>query len=158
ERLASSRLVVLTHGAVATRADEGVPDLVHAPLWGLVRTAQNEHPDRSIVLVDSDDAEASRGVRFTAWVPAEAQLALRDGTCLAPRLAPARTRDTLVPPLTAPRSLARDGTVLITGGTGALGALLARHLVAVHGVTHLVLASRQGPSAPGAAALESELE
>ncbi|HWO18984.1 MAG TPA: SDR family NAD(P)-dependent oxidoreductase [Kofleriaceae bacterium] len=158
ERWAATRLVVLTHGAIATRADEGVPDLVHAPLWGLVRTAQREHPDRSIVLVDSDDTEASRGVRFTAWASDETQLALRDGACLAPRLTPARMRDTLVPPLTMPRPLAPGGTVLITGGTGTLGALVARHLVAVHGVLHLVLASRQGPSAPGAAALARELE
>ncbi|HWO19044.1 MAG TPA: SDR family NAD(P)-dependent oxidoreductase, partial [Kofleriaceae bacterium] len=101
ERWAASRLVVLTRGAIAARPDEDVPDLVHAPLWGLVRTAQSEHPDRSIVLVDSDDTEASRGVRFTAWIPDETQLALRDGTCLAPRLAPAHLRDTLLPPATS---------------------------------------------------------
>ena len=49
------------------------------------------------------------------------------------------------------------GTVLITGGTGVLGALLARHLVATHGVRHLLLLSRQGPAAPGAAELAAEL-
>ena len=59
--------------------------------------------------------------------------------------------------LTVPRPLDPDGTVLITGGTGALGALVARHLVAEHGVRHLLLASRRGPDAPGAAELCAEL-
>ncbi|KUO04930.1 hypothetical protein AQJ58_39955 [Streptomyces sp. DSM 15324] len=51
----------------------------------------------------------------------------------------------------------REGTVLITGGTGTLGALFARHLVTRHGVRHLLLTSRSGPEAPGAAALAAEL-
>ncbi|MGO4425736.1 beta-ketoacyl reductase, partial [Streptomyces sp. MCAF7] len=50
-----------------------------------------------------------------------------------------------------------DGTVLITGGTGTLGAVLARHLVGRHGVRHLLLASRRGPDAPGATELGAEL-
>ncbi|WP_344295849.1 beta-ketoacyl reductase, partial [Streptomyces synnematoformans] len=50
-----------------------------------------------------------------------------------------------------------DGTVLITGGTGTLGALVARHLVTAHGVRHLLLTSRRGPAAPGADALVAEL-
>ncbi|EST36348.1 type I polyketide synthase, partial [Streptomyces roseochromogenus] len=49
------------------------------------------------------------------------------------------------------------GTVLVTGGTGGLGALVARHLAERHGVTRLVLTSRRGPEAPGAAQLRSEL-
>ncbi|WP_437670502.1 type I polyketide synthase [Sorangium sp. So ce131] len=60
--------------------------------------------------------------------------------------------------LTLPRALAPEGTVLITGGTGGLGALLARHLVDTHAVRHLLLTSRQGLSAPGAGALQAELE
>ncbi|MEV6173470.1 SDR family NAD(P)-dependent oxidoreductase [Streptomyces sp. NPDC051954] len=52
--------------------------------------------------------------------------------------------------LTAPRALDPDGTVLITGGTGALGREVARHLVTGHGIRHLVLTSRQGAAAPGA--------
>jgi acyl transferase domain-containing protein/NADPH:quinone reductase-like Zn-dependent oxidoreductase/thioesterase domain-containing protein/acyl carrier protein len=98
ERLASSRLVVLTRGAATARPDDSVPDLVHAPLWGLVRSAQREHPDRAILLVDSDDRDASRAVRLTGFIPEENQLALRDGVCLAPRLAPAHARDVLMPP------------------------------------------------------------
>ncbi|MEU8089147.1 SDR family NAD(P)-dependent oxidoreductase [Micromonospora sp. NPDC049101] len=59
-----------------------------------------------------------------------------------------------VPP---PGALA-DGTVLITGGTGALGGRIARHLVTGHGVRSLLLAGRGGPDADGAAALTADLE
>ena len=57
--------------------------------------------------------------------------------------------------LSVPARLDPNGTVLITGGTGTLGGLLARHLVAEHGIKHLVLLSRQGPDAPGAAELQA---
>jgi acyl transferase domain-containing protein/acyl carrier protein len=59
--------------------------------------------------------------------------------------------------LTIPRAANPDGTVLITGGTGALGASLARHLIARDGVRHLLLLSRRGTDAPGAAELRAEL-
>ncbi|MEV4559596.1 SDR family NAD(P)-dependent oxidoreductase [Kitasatospora sp. NPDC049285] len=59
--------------------------------------------------------------------------------------------------LTVPAPLAADGTVLVTGGTGALGRLVARRLVTHHGVRHLLLASRQGVRAPGATDLLAEL-
>ncbi|WTR18939.1 SDR family NAD(P)-dependent oxidoreductase [Streptomyces sp. NBC_00138] len=59
--------------------------------------------------------------------------------------------------LTLPVPLDPGGTVLITGGTGTLGALVARHLVTRHGVRHLLLAGRRGPAAPGADALAAEL-
>ncbi|MFJ9034003.1 SDR family NAD(P)-dependent oxidoreductase, partial [Streptomyces sp. NPDC102274] len=60
--------------------------------------------------------------------------------------------------LTTPRALDPHGTVLVSGGTGELGRQVARHLVAGHGVRHLVLTSRQGPAAPGSAELVTELE
>jgi acyl transferase domain-containing protein/D-arabinose 1-dehydrogenase-like Zn-dependent alcohol dehydrogenase len=59
--------------------------------------------------------------------------------------------------LTVPAAPAPDGTVLITGGTGALGGLVARHLVTEHGVRHLLLAGRRGAAAPGAPGLAAEL-
>ncbi|ADP81114.1 type I polyketide synthase [Pseudofrankia inefficax] len=59
--------------------------------------------------------------------------------------------------LRLPRPLDPHGTVLITGGTGGLGALTARHLVAHHGVRHLLLVSRQGPDAPDAGPLAADL-
>src|SRR5262249_38855569 len=75
------------------------------------------------------------------------------GRCLVPRLA-------RVPKAASStgRSLNPQGTVLITGGTGTLGALVARHLVARHGARHLVLVSRQGAGALGAETLRGELE
>ncbi|WP_432049196.1 SDR family NAD(P)-dependent oxidoreductase, partial [Streptomyces asiaticus] len=59
--------------------------------------------------------------------------------------------------LTLPTALDPEGTVLITGGTGTLGAATARHLVAHHGVRRLLLISRRGPDAPGATELAAEL-
>ncbi|WP_286250223.1 type I polyketide synthase [Streptomyces graminofaciens] len=59
--------------------------------------------------------------------------------------------------LTVPRPLDPDGTVLVTGGTGTLGALVARHLVTEHRARRLLLASRRGTDAPGAVELRAEL-
>ena len=57
-----------------------------------------------------------------------------------------------------PRRLDADGTVLITGGVGELGGEVARHLVAGHGVRHLLLTSRRGRQTPGAPELVAELQ
>ncbi|MER5261878.1 type I polyketide synthase [Actinosynnema sp. NPDC002837] len=59
--------------------------------------------------------------------------------------------------LTVPRRWDPDGTVLVTGGTGGLGGVLARHLVTARGVRNLLLTSRRGPDAPGARELVAEL-
>ncbi|WP_253209349.1 type I polyketide synthase, partial [Streptomyces niphimycinicus] len=80
------------------------------------------------------------------------QLALRDAICFTRHLS--RVMNV---PEAEPVGVGFGGTVLVTGGTGALGAVVARHLVAVHGVRSLVLASRSGPEAAGAAELEAEL-
>ncbi|WP_394821616.1 SDR family NAD(P)-dependent oxidoreductase [Pendulispora albinea] len=162
-RFASCALVLLTQEAVAVQPNEGVSNLVHAALWGLFRSAQSENPHRSVVLVDVDRADASRpalrSILDGLGAPDSlgSQLALREGRFFVPRLAHLRSGDAIFPPA-APSAFAPHGTVLVTGGTGALGALVARHLVHVHGVRHLVLASRQGPAAPGADALQRELE
>jgi polyketide synthase 12 len=60
--------------------------------------------------------------------------------------------------LSVPRAIDPRDTALITGGTGGLGSLVARHLVSEHGVGHLLLASRQGLAAPGAPELQAELQ
>ncbi len=150
DRLSQTRLVVITTGGVGV-ADE-TPDLVAAAVWGVVRTAQSENPDR-FVLVDEDpatplDAEALVAVLGTE----EPQVALRGSDVLVPRLVRAETlaADIEATPF-------GTGTVLITGGTGGLGALFARHLVTEFGVRDLALTSRRGPDAPGAAALVEEL-
>ncbi|WP_394839494.1 SDR family NAD(P)-dependent oxidoreductase [Pendulispora rubella] len=152
ERLASTPLVFLTCRAIATHADEDVLNLAHAPLWGLVRTAQNEYPDLPLFLLDSDQSDVSQRALFDSLPLDDKQLALRDGQRLAPRL----MRPRQLPALS--RAIHPQGTVLITGGTGTLGALVARHLVENHAVKHLLLTSRKGPAAPGAEDLRRQLE
>ncbi|MER7706930.1 type I polyketide synthase, partial [Kitasatospora sp. NPDC097605] len=151
ERCAASRLVFVTRGAVAAAPDEDVPDLAHAALWGLVRSAQTEEPDR-FVLVDLDAAPESLRALPAALASGEPQLAVREGAVLVPRLARVPADAPAVPPAFDP-----DGTVLITGGTGTLGALAARHAVTEYGVRHLLLTSRRGLAAAGAEELRSEL-
>ncbi|MFK4106627.1 type I polyketide synthase, partial [Streptomyces sp. NPDC019531] len=151
ERLAAARLVVVTRRAVATRPDEDVPDLVNAPLWGLVRTAQTEEPDR-FVLLDVDDLGAALRAFQTSWRRDEPQLAVRAGTVLVPRLTRAATTSR-----SRPAPLDPDGTVLVTGGLGTLGSLTAKHLVRRYGARRLLLAGRRGPDTPGARELLAEL-
>ncbi|MEV5538177.1 type I polyketide synthase [Saccharopolyspora shandongensis] len=151
ERLAECRLVLVTSGAVAAGPDEGVPDLVHSAAWGLVRSAQSEHADR-LVLLDIDATDASHAVLGAAVATGEPQLAVRAGAVHVPRLVRAAAPTTPSTPLADP-----EGTVLITGGTGVIASGLARHLVTSGGVRHLLLVSRQGPKAMGAAELEREL-
>ncbi|MER7751903.1 type I polyketide synthase, partial [Kitasatospora sp. NPDC097643] len=152
ERTADGHLVVLTRGAVATADDPDVFDPAHAAAWGLVRSAQTENPGR-ISLVDLDGDPASARALPAALDAGEPQLALRSGTPHALRL----TRVAVPATESGPPALDPDGTVLVTGGTGALGALLARHLVTRHGVRHLLLTSRRGADAPGAAELVADL-
>ncbi|MGW5348836.1 type I polyketide synthase, partial [Streptomyces sp. NPDC004050] len=154
DRFAGSRLVFTTHGAVATTAGSDVPDLAHAPLWGLLRAAQSEHPDR-FVLLDLDDREESLRALPAALATGEAQLALREGRAVVPRLA----RVPAVPAAEGreARPLDTDGTALVTGATGTLGGLVARHLVTAHGVRRLLLTSRRGEGAAGAPELLAEL-
>uniref|UniRef100_UPI00131E4AC3 type I polyketide synthase n=1 Tax=Streptomyces sp. NRRL F-525 TaxID=1463861 RepID=UPI00131E4AC3 len=151
ERYAQSRLVLVTHGALRTHPDDQVNDPAAAAVWGLVRSAQTENPGR-FVLADLDDTDASTAALPVALATGETQFALREGAMTVPRL----TRV----PTTAPDdafSSTPDGTVLITGGTGVLAGLLARHLVAERGVRHLLLTSRRGSAAEGALELEAEL-
>ncbi|MEV0375120.1 SDR family NAD(P)-dependent oxidoreductase [Streptomyces sp. NPDC050636] len=153
ERFTTSQLVFLTRGAVSGG------DLAGAAIWGLVRSTIAEHPGR-FVLADVEDAgedgddsdlrvllEALPGVLPSG----ENQFVVRDKTVRMGRLAwlpaDADTRQAQWDP---------EGTVLITGGTGGLGIELARWLAA-NGTRHLLLASRSGPAARGAAELADEL-
>ncbi|MFF4354910.1 type I polyketide synthase [Streptomyces sp. NPDC001530] len=152
ERFDADRLVVLTRNAV--RAQDGdTIDLAQAPVWGLIRAAQSEHPGR-LVLADTDGSADSERVLAAAVASGEPELALRDGRMRLPRLAKASPAD---PDRTGTAGWDTAGTVLITGGVSGLGARIARHLVAEHGVRHLLLTSRRGAAAPGAAELEDEL-
>ncbi|HWO62935.1 MAG TPA: SDR family NAD(P)-dependent oxidoreductase [Umezawaea sp.] len=143
-----TRLVVLTRNAVAL--DDGTEDLALAAARGLLRSAQAESPGR-IVQVDVDDDERSRRAVPAAASGDEPQVVIRRGQVFAPRLSRADSSEPERAAWTA------RGTVLITGGTGGLGALLARHLVVAHDVRNLLLVSRSGPDAPGAADLRAEL-
>ncbi|MFE2948798.1 SDR family NAD(P)-dependent oxidoreductase [Embleya sp. NPDC059267] len=142
-----ARLALVTRRAVVIGDDE--PDLVHAPLWGLVRTAQTEHPDR-FVLIDVDDPGSATPALAAAIATGEPQSAIRDGRILVPRLAPAVVRQ-------APAGWNPDGTVLITGGSGTLAGLVAEHVVRNLGVRRLILASRSGRPAPGSELLDGEI-
>ncbi len=148
ERFAGSRLVLLTRHGATTDPHDGT-DPAQAALWGLVRSAQTEHPDR-FALLDIDGPESAAAVAG-AVAAGEPQLALRSGRALTPSLARVDA------PAPEPLDLAGSGTVLITGGTGGLGALLARHLVTHRGARRLLLVSRRGPAAPGADTLAAEL-
>jgi acyl transferase domain-containing protein/acyl carrier protein len=135
------RLAIVTTGAVAAGPDEDVPNLTTSGVWGLIRAAQAEHPGR-YSLIDLDGHEASAHLLDAAIAAGEPQLAIRAGVPLAPSLRRARPVENPDPAWNP------DGTVLITGGTSGLGALIARHLVERHGVRHLLLVSRRGGPAP----------
>ncbi|MFF5448619.1 SDR family NAD(P)-dependent oxidoreductase [Streptomyces sp. NPDC012888] len=126
----TGELVLVTNGAI--------DDPAQATLWGLARSARNEHPEHVIRLIDTNDDEA---LSAALQVTGEPELLARDGQLLAPRLvrATAAHDDTT-------RRLDPEGTVLITGGTGELGQALAHHLVTRHGIRHLVLTNRRGDS------------
>ncbi|MFC3456350.1 type I polyketide synthase [Amycolatopsis speibonae] len=147
DHLAATRLVLTTRSAVMTGPADAAPDLDAAAVWGLVKSAQAEHPGR-LVLVDLDERPSS--VLPRAIDSGEERFAVRGGTVFVPRLVP-------VPLHTAESTVDLDGAVLITGGTGTLGRIAARHLATRHGVRHLVLLSRSGPTALGAHEFEAEL-
>ncbi|WP_165975170.1 type I polyketide synthase, partial [Nonomuraea deserti] len=170
---ASGRLVIATEGATGD-----TPDLAGAAVWGLVRSVQTEYPDRFVLLdhdgsidgltgnpadgltgnpadglaggpADGRTGSPADGIVAAALAYDEPQLAIRAGTIHVPRLA-RRDQPAGDPPWNP------DGTVLVTGGTGALGRTVTRHLVATHGVRNLVLVTRD-PRSPGAVAVAAEL-
>ncbi|WP_055614052.1 type I polyketide synthase, partial [Streptomyces phaeochromogenes] len=177
DRLTASRLVVVTGCGVGVDPDEDIADLAQAPVWGLVRAGAQENPGRFALLdIDARDDGGRPEPRLLseALGSGQEEMALRGGALLVPRLtrielaelteAAERAEPTEPADLDEPGEAGRPaspwnatGTALITGGTGGLGSLLARHLVTRHGVRHLLLTSRRGPDAPGAAELAEEL-
>ncbi|MGQ0842491.1 SDR family NAD(P)-dependent oxidoreductase, partial [Actinokineospora sp.] len=146
--LAAAELVWLTRDSVAAEPGDRITGLPHAALWGLLRTARAEHPDRTLRLIDVESPDQTALDRAIAATD-EPELAVRGNRVLRPRLVrvdPARTVRPAAP-----------GTVLVTGGTGDLGRAVAAHLVHAHDVRDLVLTSRLGPDAPGASDLADEL-
>ncbi len=155
ERASDCELVWVTQGAIAAASNDASNDAIwaldRAPLWGLVRSARREFPRRGLRLLDVE--ATTTAARIAAALAAGAsELAIRGAELRAPRLVPAVSAS----PAPATRWQA-EGTTLVTGATGALGALVARHLVASYGARRLLLVSRQGAEAPGADALRDEL-
>ncbi|MEU5207559.1 type I polyketide synthase [Kribbella sp. NPDC020789] len=154
-RAAGSRLLLVTRRAVAVNGDEAVTDLAAAAVRGLVKSAQSENPGR-FLLLDTDDAPSDADIALAARLDHD-DLALRNGRILAPALTRTDTGREDTTPRTAVVRFDPDRTVLVTGGTGTVGAATARHLVVRHGVRHLLLATRRGPDAPGTAELIADL-
>ncbi|WP_243723271.1 SDR family NAD(P)-dependent oxidoreductase [Actinomadura sp. 7K507] len=162
DRLSGSHLVLLTTACIDTGTEPATVDPSQAPVWGLVRSVQAEHPGR-VTLIDVDRQAASLqtlpAAIGTALSQDEPQLAVRGPSLHVPRLTRLASLAADAPEQGDPTAaFAPGGTVLVTGGTGTLGRLVAEHLVTVHGVTHLVLASRTGPDAPEAQQLHRHLE
>ncbi|SCG75708.1 type I polyketide synthase [Micromonospora coxensis] len=143
----------VTRGAVGTGDADPVRRVAQGGLWGLGRVAGLELPQLRIGLLDLPESDVDPARLAAALTAAgdEDQLALRPTGVYARRL----TRATPADPAAVDR-WRPTGTVLITGGTGALGAHVARW-AAGHGAAHLVLTSRRGDAAPGAAELRDEL-
>ncbi|SDO73421.1 type I polyketide synthase [Lentzea jiangxiensis] len=138
-----AQLVVLTRGAV-----DGDP--VAAAVWGMVRSAQTEHPGL-LQLIDLDGTAASDKAWRQLVGTDEPQLAVRGGQVRVPRLAGAGAAGPSAP------TEWRGGSLLVTGAGGVVGSALTRHAVREHGVRDVILLSRRGADAPGMARLSTEL-
>jgi NAD(P)-dependent dehydrogenase (short-subunit alcohol dehydrogenase family)/acyl carrier protein len=143
----------VTRGAVAVSRGEVVTAPLQAAVWGLGRVAALELPQRWGGLVDLpatlDEGTAGRLATVLGGADGEDQVAVRASAVYGRRLGPAAPGDPTA-------GWHPDGTVLITGGTGALGGHVARGL-ARDGARHLMLLSRRGPGAPGADRLRDDL-
>jgi len=151
----SARLWVVTCGAVAAGTDRGPSGPAQAMVWGLGRVVALEHPDRWGGLVDVpavlDERTGGRLCAVLSGVTGENQVAVREAGILARRLVRAAWSHSGQEGEWVPA-----GSVLVTGGTGETGGHVARWL-AERGAPALMLTSRSGPAAPGAAALAGEL-
>ncbi|MFU0443047.1 type I polyketide synthase [Streptomyces sp. BG2AG] len=158
---ARTPLVVLTRGATGPLGARPA-DLGAAAVRGMVSAAQLEHPDRFVLLdIDGPDPDGLGGALADLLATGEPRAALRGGVLYAPRLVrPPATTAPAPASAEAARSVGAfgpsEGTVLLSGG-GALAAVLASHLVAAHGVRHLLVLSRRGADAPGMPELTAEL-
>ncbi|WP_322726586.1 type I polyketide synthase, partial [Streptomyces spongiae] len=144
ERFRTSRLVVLTMCST----------VVSAAVRGLVRSATAEYPGRFATL-EATDVDVDQLVSaLRALAADESDVAVRGDGVVAPRLARAGQSGGAVDAVV---EWSGPGAVVVTGGTGGLGAVVARHLVRVHGVRELLLLSRRGADAPGVGELLVEL-
>ncbi|MEU1606717.1 type I polyketide synthase, partial [Micromonospora matsumotoense] len=149
----TGRLWCLTSGGVAVDRHEDLPHAAQAGLWGLGTVLSLDYPGWWGGLVDLP----------ADWTPdtldrlvdvladgSEDQVALRTAGVLGRRMV-------RWPAAGSPdRRFRPTGTVLVTGGTGGIGAHLTEWLLD-QGAERVVLASRRGPAAPGAADLAARL-
>ncbi|MFJ2444562.1 type I polyketide synthase, partial [Streptomyces sp. NPDC087658] len=144
-----------TSGAVSVGRSDALTAPAQAALWGLGVVAGGEYPQRWGGLIDLpsdlDDRSGARLAAVLTGTGGEDQIAVRPSGAFGRRLVRARPAEGTPGPGWTP-----TGTVLITGGTGALGAHVARGL-ARSGARHLLLTGRRGPDTPGAAELVAEL-
>ncbi|MFD5698885.1 type I polyketide synthase, partial [Streptomyces lasiicapitis] len=149
-------LWVATRGAVSVTGSDPLRSTAQAQIWGLGRVAGLEHPKLWGGLVDLpetlDERSANRlsGVLGGGAGEFEDQVAVRTSGVFTRRLVRAAA------PRTTARPWSARGSVLVTGGTGGVGSQVARWLAGA-GAEHLVLTSRRGLEAPGAAELRDEL-
>jgi acyl transferase domain-containing protein/acyl carrier protein len=136
----SLRLVFVTHGAVSV-ADEKIDKrsrfMAGASAWGVIRSAQLEYPGR-FTLLDTDGRRPSWRAARVAICTGEAQMAVRQGETLVPRLvrvsaAPAVQR-------TSSRPSRAAGAALIVGGHERPVRSLARHLATERAARHVIMA------------------
>ncbi|MGW2113339.1 type I polyketide synthase, partial [Streptomyces sp. NPDC001948] len=155
----TTHLIVLTHGAT-TANNTPITDLTAATTWGLIRSAQAEHPDR-ITLIDTptNTPTPDHHTLTTLTTLNEPQIALTtNNTPHIPRLTQTPTPTPTPSENTQPEPLNTNGTILITGANGALGTLIAHHLVHTHGARNLVLAARRPNGGPNGPQLIAEIE
>ncbi len=150
----SARLWLVTRGALAAEGETRPPEIGQSPLWGMGLTVALEYPGLSCTCVDIDpesDRAAAELAATVACDDGEGEILWRRGLRHGARLVarPDAGSDATLP-------VSADGTVLITGGLGALGLLTAQWLVE-RGARHLVLMGRTPPT-PAAAATIRALE
>ncbi|MFF5775265.1 type I polyketide synthase [Streptomyces californicus] len=145
-----------TVGAVGVGPADPVAAPGQAQVWGLGRVVGLEHADRWGGLVDLPaEPDARAAERFAGVLTGtEDQSAVRSEGVFVRRLGRAPGTDVGSPDISTPWT--PRGTVLVTGGTGAIGTHVARWL-AKSGAARLVLTSRRGAAAPGAEELREEL-
>lgn len=135
------RFWLATTGAQATGPDDGVPGLASAPLLGLGRVLDAEHPELRSVRVDLDPSgSAASNLSLAFSAPAlERELAVRGGMLFAPRLrrASGRARTSI--------RFRSGGAYVVTGGLGGVGLAIAGWL-AERGAGRVVLAGRSDPT------------
>ncbi|WP_405773935.1 SDR family NAD(P)-dependent oxidoreductase [Streptomyces sp. NBC_01538] len=147
QAVTDTRVWCATQGAVSV-AGEPADALLQAPVWALGRVAALELPLvwGGVVDLPADPTPESVAAVLARY-GTEDQIAVRGATAHGRRLAPS----TAAAPDREPWQ--PRGTVLVTGGTGGLGTHLA-HWLTANGADKVVLLSRRGPDAPGAAELD----